>query len=122
MVRRVAIVTFLVALVLARSGAAQAPVGVETLELEPTVVKTGDVITQIYRLRFPDLVSEGREIIILEDRMVPENLPVHPFEAVSLNVEQRQIEDEHIWDFSTGSGSSLPRRRSTSSRPSASTT
>jgi hypothetical protein len=99
MVRRVAIVTFLVALVLARSGAAQAPVGVETLELEPTVVKTGDVITQIYRLRFPDLVSEGREIIILEDRMVPENLPVHPFEAVSLDVQKRQIDDEYIWDF-----------------------
>ena len=102
MVRRVAVVTFLVALVLARSGAAQAPVDVETLELEPTVVKTGDVITQIYRLRFPDLVSEGREIIILEDRMVPENLPVHPFEAVSLDVQKRQIEDEHIWDFEYG--------------------
>ena len=102
MVRRVAVVTFLVVLVLVRPGAAQAPVDVETLELEPTVVKTGDVITQIYRLRFPDLVSEGREIIILEDRMVPENLPVHPFEAVSLNVQKRQIEDEYIWDFAYG--------------------
>ena len=99
MLRRVAVVTFLVALVLARPVAAQAPVAVETLELEPTVVKTGDVITQTYRLRFPDLVSEGREIIILEDRMVPENLPVHPFEAVSLDVQKRQIDDEYIWDF-----------------------
>ena len=33
------------------------PVRVETLELEPTVVKTGDLIIQRYRLRFPDLVS-----------------------------------------------------------------
>lgn len=102
MVRRVAVVTLLVGLVLVRPGAAQAPIAVETLELEPTVVKTGDLITQIYRLRFPDLVSEGREIIILEDRMVPENLPVHPFEAVSLEVEKRQIEDEHVWDFAYG--------------------
>ena len=34
--------------------------------------------------------------------MVPENLPVHPFEAVSLNVVKRRIEDEHIWDFEYG--------------------
>ena len=102
MLRRAAVVTFVVSQVFAGSAAAQSPVDVETLELEPTVVKTGDVITQIYRVRFPDLVSEGREIIILEDRMVPENLPVHPFEAVSLTVEQRQIEDEHIWDFVYG--------------------
>ena len=33
------------------------PVSVETLELEPTVVKTGDLITQRYRLRYPDLIS-----------------------------------------------------------------
>ena len=78
------------------------PVRVETLELEPTVVKTGDPITQVYRLRFPDLISEGQEIIILEDRMTPEALPVHPFEAVSLTVDKRQIEGEHIWDFSYG--------------------
>ncbi len=78
------------------------PVRVDTLELEPTVVKTGDPITQVYRLRFPDLISEGQEIIILEDRMTPEALPVHPFEAVSLTVDKRQIEGEHIWDFSYG--------------------
>jgi len=75
---------------------------VETLELEPTVVKTGDMITQTYRLRFPDLVREGKEIIILEDRMAPENLPVHPFEAVSLEVFKRQVGDEYIWDFTYG--------------------
>ena len=102
MVRRLAVVTFVVSLVSASSAAAQSPIAVETLELEPTVVKTGDVILQTYRLRFPDLISEGREILILEDRMVPENLPVHPFEAVSLNVVKRQIEDEHIWDFEYG--------------------
>ena len=78
------------------------PVSVETLELEPTVVKTGDPINQVYRLRFPDLISEGQEIIILEDRMTPEALPVHPFEAVSLMVDKRQIEGEHIWDFTYG--------------------
>ena len=78
------------------------PVLVETLELEPTVVKTGDLITQTYRVRFPDLISEGQEIIILEDRMAPENLPVHPFEGVSLDVRKRQVGDEHIWDFEYG--------------------
>ena len=77
-------------------------VQVETLDLEPTVVKTGDLITQTYRVRFPDLIGEGKELIILEDRMVPENLPVHPFEGVSLDVRKRQIEDEHIWDFVFG--------------------
>ena len=78
------------------------PVQVETLEIEPTVVKTGDVITQVYRVRFPDLIAQGREIIILEDRMVPENLPIHPFEAVSLEIRKRQVDGEHIWDFAYG--------------------
>ena len=77
-------------------------VRVETLELEPTVIKTGDVITQTYRLQFPDLISEGKEIIILEDRVAPENLPVHPFEAVSLEVGKRQVGDEYIWEFEYG--------------------
>lgn len=74
-------------------------VQVETLELEPTVVKTGDRITQRYRLRFPDLIPSGREIIVLEDRMTPEALPVHPFEATSLAVEKDRIDDTHVWDF-----------------------
>ena len=78
------------------------PLRIETLEIEPTVAKTGDLIIQTYRVRFPDLVGEGREIIILEDRMAPENLPVHPFEAVSLDITKRQIEDEHVWDFAYG--------------------
>ena len=77
-------------------------VRVETLELEPTVVKTGDPITQRYRLRFPDLITSGQEIIILEDRMTPEALPVHPFEAVSLVVEKDLIDDIHVWDFVYG--------------------
>ena len=94
------------------SVAAQAPVPaamteaplieIETLAVEPTVVKTGDPITQVYRVRFPDLVGEGKEIIILEDRMVPENLPIHPFEGVSLAVEKRLVDDVHIWDFVYG--------------------
>ena len=78
------------------------PVRVETLEVEPTVVKTGDVITQTYRVRFPELISEGREILILEDRMVPENLPIHPFEGVSLEIRKSQVDAEHIWDFVYG--------------------
>ena len=78
------------------------PVRVETLELEPTVVKTGDLITQRYRVTFPDLISEGQEIIILEDRMTPEALPVHPFEGVSLRVDKTQVGDEYIWDFVYG--------------------
>ena len=83
-------------------GADGPPIQVETLEIEPTVVKTGDVITQVYRVRFPDLISQGREIIILEDRMVPENLPIHPFEAVALDIRKRQVDNEHIWDFAYG--------------------
>ncbi len=83
-------------------GADASLIRIETLELEPTVVKTGDVITQTYRVRFPDLISDGREILILEDRMVPENLPVHPFEAVTLEVFKSQVDDEHIWDFEYG--------------------
>jgi hypothetical protein len=78
------------------------PVRVETLELEPTVVKTGDLITQRYRLRFPDLVADGQEIIILEDRVAPEALPVHPFEGVSLSVEKDLVDGEYIWDFVYG--------------------
>ena len=77
----------------------ESPVRIETLELQPTVVKTGDVIEQTYRVRFPDLINQGREIIILEDRMVPETLPVHPFEGIGLDVAKRQVDDEHIWDF-----------------------
>ena len=86
----------------ARGGAVDeaSPVSIETLEVEPTVVKTGDLIAQTYRVRFPDMIDQGREIIILEDRMVPENLPVHPFEGVSLDIDKRQVDDEHIWDFS----------------------
>ncbi len=77
----------------------ESPVQIETLEVEPTVVKTGDLIIQTYRVRYPDLLNEGKEIIILEDRMVPETLPVHPFEGVSLEIEKRQVDNEHIWDF-----------------------
>ena len=82
--------------------AARGPVRVETLELEPTVVKTGDLITQRYRVRFPDLIDEGQEIIILEDRMTPETLPVHPFEGVSLSIDKSRVDDEHIWVFTYG--------------------
>lgn len=74
-------------------------VRVETLDLEPTVVKTGDPIAQTYRVRFPDLIGAGQEIIVLEDRMAPETLPVHPFEGLSLDVRKRRVGDEHVWDF-----------------------
>ena len=82
--------------------AAIGPVRVETLELEPTVVKTGDLIIQRYRVRFPDLIDEGQEILILEDRMAPETLPVHPFEGVSIDIDKSRVDDEHIWVFTYG--------------------
>ena len=77
-------------------------VAIETLAVEPTVAKTGDLITQTYRVRFPDLVGEGKEVIILEDRMLPGNLPIHPFEGVSLSVDKRLVDGVHIWDFVYG--------------------
>ena len=82
--------------------AAVGPLRIETLELEPTVVKTGDLITQRYRVRFPDLIDEGQEILLLEDRMAPETLPVHPFEGVSLAIDKSRVDDEHIWVFTYG--------------------
>lgn len=72
---------------------------VETLPPEPTVVITADRMTQRYRVRFRNLLSEGKEIVVLEDRMVPEHLAVAPFEALALEVEKHDIGDEHIWEF-----------------------
>ena len=54
------------------------------------------------RINIKDAVKEGQEIIVLEDRVAPEALPVHPFEAVSLTVEKGRVDDEHIWDFIYG--------------------
>ena len=56
------------------AAADDSPVQVETLELEPTVVKTGDPIAQTYRVRFPDLIDQGREIA---RRGVPGGGPGH---------------------------------------------
>ncbi len=88
-------------LLLARSGVGQEPppVTVETLKPVPTVVKSGEPFLQAYRVRFPDLIGEGRELIVLEDRMAPENVTVNPFEAISVDVVKRRVGDEHIWDF-----------------------
>jgi hypothetical protein len=75
------------------------PLTVETVGLEPTVAKTGDSITATFRVRFRDLVDEGKEIIVLEDRMAPDKLSVAPFEGTGLKVAKRQAGDQHIWDF-----------------------
>lgn len=75
------------------------PLSVETVGLEPTVGKTGDVIAATFRVRFTDLVGKGKEILVLEDRMAPDNLPLAPFEAIGLEVDKRQVGDLHIWDF-----------------------
>ena len=72
---------------------------VETLGLEPTVGKSGDVVDATYRLRFRDMVREGREVMILEDRMAPERLPLAPFDAVGLDVQKQQTGDQHTWTF-----------------------
>jgi hypothetical protein len=72
---------------------------VETVGLEPTVGKTGDVIAATFRVTFRDLVRKGKEVLVLEDRMAPDKLPLAPFEAVGLNVDKRQVGDLHIWDF-----------------------
>jgi hypothetical protein len=72
---------------------------VETLPPEPTVIMSGDPVKITYRVRFPELVHAGREIIILEDRMTPESLSVHPFEATGLAIEKRAVRGGHVWDF-----------------------
>ena len=88
-------------LLVARSGVGQEPppLTVETLKPVPTVVKSGEPFLQVYRVRFPDLIGEGRELIVLEDRMAPGNVTVNPFEAISVDVAKRRVGDEHIWDF-----------------------
>jgi hypothetical protein len=105
---RIAVVSVLLVSLVAAAGFAQEnphagpqdlPLAIETLPPEPTVVKTGDLITEVYRVRFRDLIDQGKEIIVLEDRVAPENLPVAPFEGVGLEVLKRQVGDEHIWDF-----------------------
>jgi hypothetical protein len=83
----------------AEEGLGDAPLSVETVGAEPTVVKTGDVFTATFRVRFKDLVDRGKEIVVLEDRMDPEKLSVAPFEAVGLEVRKRQVDDESMWDF-----------------------
>jgi len=106
--RRIAVVSVLLASLVAAPGLAQEnphtvkqdlPLAIASLPPEPTVAKTGDLITEVYRVRFRDLIDQGKEIIVLEDRVAPENLPVAPFEGVALEVQKRQVGDEHIWDF-----------------------
>jgi hypothetical protein len=78
---------------------ADAPLWVETVGLDPTVGKTGDLIAATFRVRFRDLAREGKEVLVLEDRMAPDKLPSAPFEAVGLTVEKRRVGDLSIWDF-----------------------
>jgi hypothetical protein len=72
---------------------------VETIGIEPTVAMTGDVLTAAYRVRFKNLTAQGKEIIVLEDRMAPDKLPFAPFDGLGLEVDKRQVGDEHVWDF-----------------------
>lgn len=81
------------------TGSPDGLLSVETVGIEPTVGKSGEVVNATFRLRFRDLVREGQEVLILEDRMVPDRLPLAPFEAVGLDVDKRQIEDLHVWTF-----------------------
>jgi hypothetical protein len=53
-------------------------VAVETLPPEPTVLTSGDAVRMTYRLRFPDLTEQGKEIVVLEDRMAAAALVVPP--------------------------------------------
>jgi hypothetical protein len=72
---------------------------VETRGIEPTVAMTGDILTATYRVRFQDLIDQGREIVILEDRMAPDKLPLAPFEGVGLTIEKHRVERQHVWEF-----------------------
>ena len=103
--------------------AGASPVQVETLEIEPTVVKTGDVITQVYRVRFPDLIAQGREIIILEDRMVPENLTDPPVRGgLARDPQAAGRQRAHLGLRLRHAADRAGRRPSTSCRRSGSTT
>ena len=82
-----------------RDGAVIPPLSIETIGIEPTVAMTGDILTATYRVRFQDLIAQGKEIVVIEDRMAPDKLPLAPFEAVGLEVEKHQIGPEHVWEF-----------------------
>ena len=74
-------------------------VAVDTLPPEPTVLLSGDAVRMTYRLRFPDLTDQGKEIVVLEDRMTAAVLLVPPFEAVDLTVGRHRAGGEHVWDL-----------------------
>ena len=101
MIRLVAMACFigLMAAVDLAQDAEEQLVTVETLPPEPTVIMSGDAVSVTYRVRFPELKDTGKEIIILEDRMTPEGLAVHPFEGIGLQIDKRAIRGEHVWDF-----------------------
>ena len=89
---------------------------VETLDPVPSVVKSGELFTQTYRVRFLDLTHRGEEVVIFEDRMDPESLvlpllvfnvkkgKLEPtkgkFEPMGLEIYKRKGRNgEYIWDF-----------------------
>ena len=63
------------------------------------MLTSGDAVKMTYRLRFPDLTDQGKEIVVLEDRMAAAALLVPPFEALDLAVERRRAGGDHVWDF-----------------------
>ena len=85
---------------------------VETVGIEPTVAMTGDILIATYRVRFQDLIAQGKEIVVVEDRMTPDKLPLVPFEALGLDVDKQQIGQSTCGSSATGCGWSDRRRGS----------
>lgn len=75
------------------------PLIVETLTTQPTTVTSGMLFTQTYRVTFLDLSESGKEIVVLEDRLLPGVAPFAPYEAVRLDVWKMQDGKQHIWDM-----------------------
>ena len=63
------------------------PVTIETLDTTPTVVRTGQVFVQGYRIRYLDLSKYGEKVIIYEDKIktgfltLPDEIEIVEFRA-----------------------------------------
>lgn len=79
-----------VTMIACRTATAQelSPLIVETLGPEPTLAKTGDVISQSYPVTHYCKTERGEEIKVAKERMQLQNLSFSPFVATGLKIEK----------------------------------